>query len=71
MKSILICGLAIVGMTLVSCNKDWKCDCSYELLGETIEETHEFNNMTKDDAESNCTLNVPGVETFECNLESK
>lgn len=69
MKSILICGLAIVGLALVSCNKDWECECTYELLGETINETYKLKDLPKKDAEDNCTLNVPGVESFECNLK--
>ena len=58
-KSILICGLALVGFT--SCKKTWTCDCTGTILGTSSEYSMSIVDQRKSDAKTICT-------TFEKNM---
>jgi len=76
-KSILICGLALLGLT--SCKKTWTCECKTSYSGTTMESIPvQLQNQTKKEAKTQCDgyedfyssaySGLPGVSTS-CNLK--
>jgi len=51
-KSILICGLALVGFT--SCKKTWTCDCALTSSGITTNLPYTIPDQRKSDAKTQC-----------------
>ena len=49
-KSILICGLALVGFT--SCKKSWTCQCTFSTTGGKL--AIQLLDQTKGDAKTQC-----------------
>lgn len=52
-KLLTIAAVAVALISLSSCIKDYTCECSYDLIGETIT-TSTTINATKGDAKGAC-----------------
>jgi len=52
-KSILICGLALLGLT--SCKKTWTCDCTITTNGTVNKVTTSIPDQRKSDAKTICS----------------
>lgn len=68
MKKVLLF-VAVVGtIGMTSCKKDYTCECTYEILGETETHSFEIENAKKSDAEDACTYTVSG-SSASCELK--
>lgn len=58
MKRVLLGALVVSGMALVSCKKDYVCDCHYDIevdgTEEHVDEKFEYSGVRKKDAEDMC-----------------
>lgn len=69
MAFILIAG----GLTLVSCKKDWTCECTTNYSDGTASETHTrtiTDHLSDAQADCNSGDNSAGGVTTECSLKS-
>jgi hypothetical protein len=70
MKKMLFLGaFAVLG--LASCKKDYTCECSLNVMGQTTTATYTYTNVKKKDAQSACDANNSTVTgaTVTCNLK--
>ena len=72
-KQILFLGLIIGSLTMVSCNKDWTCECIYyDSDGEEVgENTYQIEDADADEAKSECEASSysVGFASKDCNVE--
>lgn len=46
--------LSIIALAISSCEKDWNCACSGEVMGDPFQDDTTYTNMTKADAKNAC-----------------
>jgi hypothetical protein len=78
MKKIVVLGAFALALGLVSCNKDYTCDCHYHQevdgMEEHLDKEIEINGAKKDEAEESCHeeehhLEEDGYADVHCELK--
>lgn len=73
-KITAVVALAFLAVTVLpSCKKDYTCECTYTVNGESVTTSHELGKQSKKDAKDACnkmessTASIPGA-SVECKL---
>ena len=61
MKTPLLALILLMLIGASACKKQYTCECTYDLVGSPVVESHDLGKQTKKDAEDECEkLEPPG-----------
>ncbi len=69
-KVLFVAAIAAFAFGATSCKKDYTCECSTTVNGETFTTSAEYKDVKKKDAEDSCeAANSAGGATTTCSLK--